>query len=163
MELRYGGSASASRPFRTIETLLPGGAGKRGRGNRLFLNAVFWILRTGAPWRDLPPDYGDWKHRPAGGETAVSGTNCVGCGSRKRTLTLLMVDASHIKVPRTGARGGNQIGRTKCKLSESDQPGSGTRPGQICTNCGTPVLRAFWQLAKSERWSSGPSYFDDTP
>jgi len=21
-------------------------------------NAVFWILRTGAPWRDLPPAYG---------------------------------------------------------------------------------------------------------
>ncbi|MBL1264159.1 transposase [Methylomicrobium sp. RS1] len=22
----------------------------------------FWILRAGAPWRDLPPDYGDWKN-----------------------------------------------------------------------------------------------------
>ena len=30
--------------------------------NRRFINAVFWILRTGAPWRDLPPDYGDWKN-----------------------------------------------------------------------------------------------------
>jgi transposase len=26
------------------------------------LNAVFWILRTGALWRDLPLDYGDWKN-----------------------------------------------------------------------------------------------------
>ena len=26
--------------------------------NRRFINAVFWILRTGAPWHDLPPDYG---------------------------------------------------------------------------------------------------------
>ncbi len=32
------------------------------KDNRLFLNAVFWILRTGAPWRNLPPDYGDWKN-----------------------------------------------------------------------------------------------------
>jgi transposase len=24
----------------------------------LFVNAVFWIIRTGAPWRDLPPQYG---------------------------------------------------------------------------------------------------------
>ncbi|MCC9001864.1 MAG: transposase [Candidatus Competibacter sp.] len=33
--------------------------------NRLFINAVFWILRTGAPWQDLPPDYGGWsKHAP---------------------------------------------------------------------------------------------------
>ena len=27
-----------------------------------FINAVFWILRTGAPWRDLPPDYGSWSN-----------------------------------------------------------------------------------------------------
>ena len=30
--------------------------------NRRFINGVFWILRTGAPWRDLPPDYGSWKN-----------------------------------------------------------------------------------------------------
>ena len=44
---------------------LPGARGKPGRpasNNRLFINAVFWIFRTGAPWRDLPPDYGDWKN-----------------------------------------------------------------------------------------------------
>ena len=44
---------------------LPGGEGKRGRpahDNRRFIDAVCWILRTGAPWRDLPPDYGDWKN-----------------------------------------------------------------------------------------------------
>ena len=47
-----------------ISIYLPGSNGFRGRpaqDNRLFINAVFWILRTGAPWRDLPPDYGDWK------------------------------------------------------------------------------------------------------
>ena len=26
------------------------------------LPKVFWILRTGAPWRDLPPDYGGWSN-----------------------------------------------------------------------------------------------------
>ena len=48
-----------------LEPLLPGGKGKTGRpaqDNRRFINAVFWILRTGVPWRDLPPDYGDWKN-----------------------------------------------------------------------------------------------------
>ena len=25
------------------------------------VNGIFWILRTGAPWRDLPGRYGKWK------------------------------------------------------------------------------------------------------
>lgn len=48
-----------------LEPLLPGRQGAWGgqaRDNRQFINAVFWILRTGAPWRDLPVCYGDWKN-----------------------------------------------------------------------------------------------------
>lgn len=42
-----------------IEPILP----KRGRGparrdDRIILNGIFYILRTGAPWRDLPGRYG---------------------------------------------------------------------------------------------------------
>jgi transposase len=32
------------------------------KGNRLFVEAVIWKLRTGAPWRDLPEHFGDWKN-----------------------------------------------------------------------------------------------------
>lgn len=39
-----------------------GAWGREAQDNRLFINAVFWILRIGSPWRDLPPDYGDWKN-----------------------------------------------------------------------------------------------------
>ena len=48
-----------------LEPHLPGRSGSWGgiaRDNRLFINAVFWIMRTGAPWRDLPPDYGCWSN-----------------------------------------------------------------------------------------------------
>ena len=82
---------------------LPGQAGQWGgiaQDNRRFLNAVFWILRTGAPWRDLPPDYGDWKN-----------THRRFCRWRDKGLweklleqliddpdfEWLMIDASHIK------------------------------------------------------------------
>ena len=48
-----------------IKDLLPGQRGQWGgvaEDNRRFVNAVFWVLRTGAPWRDLPPDCGGWKN-----------------------------------------------------------------------------------------------------
>ena len=31
-------------------------------GNRLFVEAVIWKFRSGAPWRDLPERFGDWKN-----------------------------------------------------------------------------------------------------
>jgi len=34
--------------------------GRSDRDNRLFVEAVLWILRTGSPWRDLPERFGDW-------------------------------------------------------------------------------------------------------
>jgi transposase len=46
-----------------IKDLLPGRPGQPGwtaRDNRLFLDAVLWIAKTGAPWRDLPERFGNW-------------------------------------------------------------------------------------------------------
>ena len=38
----------------------PGDVGANGKDNRLFLEAVLWIMRTGSPWRDLPTELGNW-------------------------------------------------------------------------------------------------------
>jgi len=55
--------------------LLPGRPGHVGRnsdkGNRLFVEAVIWKLRTGAPWRDLPERFGDWKNTLAAASASM--------------------------------------------------------------------------------------------
>ena len=53
----------ADDDWKRIEDFLPGRAGDPGvtaMDNRLFVNAVLWIAKTGAPWRDLPERFGPW-------------------------------------------------------------------------------------------------------
>ena len=47
--------------WRRLEPRLSGkisDAGATAKDNRLFLEAVLWRVRTGSPWRDLPPAFG---------------------------------------------------------------------------------------------------------
>lgn len=47
-----------------IEPLLPPQQPETGRprkNHRRIINGILWILRTGAPWRDLPERYGPWQ------------------------------------------------------------------------------------------------------
>ena len=105
-----------------LEPHLPGQKGQWGgiaEDNRRFVNGVFWILRTGAPWRDLPSAYGNWN------SVAKRFRRWVENGLWEQILEKiidepdfewLMIDASHIKVHphAAGAVGGNQdMERTK--------------------------------------------------
>ena len=47
-----------------VEPHLPVSNARTGRpasDRRTLLNAIFWILVTGAPWRDLPERFGPWQ------------------------------------------------------------------------------------------------------
>ncbi|MBR8734999.1 hypothetical protein IX329_002616 [Fusobacterium necrophorum] len=106
-----------------IEPIIKQHLNKRGgsnaNDNRVFVNACLWIVRTGSPWRDLPPQYGKFN--------ALHRRYKRWCDNHIWEYILaelitepdyewLMIDASHCKVPphACGAKGGNEaIGRTK--------------------------------------------------
>lgn len=51
------------RQWQRVAPLLPGKHGDPGRtgaDNRRTLEGILWIVRTGAPWRDLPEEFGKW-------------------------------------------------------------------------------------------------------
>ena len=57
--------AISDERWNRIKDWLPGQPGQPGvnaKDNRLFLDAVLWIAKTGAPWRDLPERFGNWNN-----------------------------------------------------------------------------------------------------
>ena len=106
----------SDKAWTLLEPHLPGKKGSWGgqaRDNRKFINAVFWILRTGSPWRDLPPDFGDWKNahrRFCRWRDKGIWEKLLEILIKEPDFEWLMIDATFIKVHMhaAGARGGNQ-------------------------------------------------------
>ena len=105
-----------------LEPHLPGREGCVGRraiNNREFINAVLWVLRTGSPWRDIPPDYGDWKNthrRFCRWRDRKIWESLLEIAITEPDMEWLMIDGSYIKVHphASGAKKGNQdMSRTK--------------------------------------------------
>ena len=122
MEVAYHRHDISDKIWELLSPHLPGQPGQWGGkaiDNRRFINGVIWVLRTGAPWRDLPPDYGKW------GTVHQRFRRWRDGGRWEKLLELLidepdfewlMIDASHTKVHphAAGAVVGNQdMGRTK--------------------------------------------------
>ena len=102
--------------------ILPGQRGQWGgiaKDNQLFMNAILWILRTGAPWRDLPKEFGKWSsvhQRFRRWWDAGVWERILSAVAKRPDFEWLMMDASHCKVHphASGAIGGNEdMGRTK--------------------------------------------------
>ena len=51
------------KEYERIKDILPGNEkwkGRRGKDNKLFLERVLYIAKTGCGWRQLPQEYGKW-------------------------------------------------------------------------------------------------------
>jgi len=89
----------------------PSDPGRSGKDNRLFLEAVLWIARTGSPWRDLPTHFGNWSTsftRYRDWVKADVFKRIFDAVSDDPDMEFAMIDATIIKVHRHGhgAKGG---------------------------------------------------------
>src|SRR5215217_2137628 len=55
--------ALTDREWDRLAPLLPRRAwtGRPPKGHRTIVEALLWLAKTGAPWRDLPERYGPWR------------------------------------------------------------------------------------------------------
>ena len=55
--------ALSDQQWTLISDFLPknGHRGTQWKNHRVIIDGILWILRTGAPWRDMPEIYGRWK------------------------------------------------------------------------------------------------------
>ena len=89
----------------------PADPGRSGANNRLFMEAVLWIARTGSPWRDLPAHFGNWStafRRFSDWRRADVFKRIFDALSDEPDMKYAMVDATIVKVHRhgQGAKGG---------------------------------------------------------
>ena len=96
--------------FVRVAHLLPRQRGNVAVDNHTFVNALLWMCRTGAPWRDLPECYGKWvtvyqrfdrwSGNGATGRlfTALQEERIIGVGIR-----VLAMDSTSVKVYRHAA------------------------------------------------------------
>lgn len=104
--------------WQKIAPMLPGKAGDPGRtaaDNRLFINGVLWVLRSGARWSDLPERYGKYKtvhKRFTRWARAGVWERIFAHLARDRDNEYLMIDSSIVRAhaqAATGQKGGSAI------------------------------------------------------
>ena len=94
------------------ERIVPFLPAERGKGrpyaqdHRTTVEGILWILRTGAPWRDLPPAFGKWStvyQRFSRWAKAGVFDKVFASLSDLLDLDVVMVDGTFVKVHQHGA------------------------------------------------------------
>lgn len=90
--------------------------GRPAKNNREMLNAMLWVVRSGAPWRDMPDYYGPWQSvytRFRRWEQAGVFGLVLEEFAAESDVESVMIDSSIVRVHQhgAGAKGGNNFKR----------------------------------------------------
>lgn len=147
-----------------IKDLLPGKEGDPGataKDNRLFINAIMWIAKTGAPWRDLPERFGNWNSNfqrfNRWCKTAVFDT--IMKQLQDPDLDVLLLDSTVVRAHQhaAGAKG-------SCAEAEAlgrSRGGFGTKIHVACDGLGKPV-RIILTPGQDHDVTQGPALISDS-
>jgi transposase len=105
--------------WQRVKPLLPRRKSQRGRPaapHRPIVEAMLWILRTGAPWRDLPSAYGSWKtvySRFARWSAAGALAQLFEALARERDAEGFIIDATIVRAHQDAAGAAKKGGRKR--------------------------------------------------
>src|SRR5579871_1189328 len=109
-----------------FETFLVNRNGRPPRNHRRVLDAVFWLMRTGAPWRDLPEEFGKWnsifRQFRRWADSGIWDVMLEGlAGSGVSEATLQMLDATIVRAHHcaAGGKGGPSATRSVARVAAS--------------------------------------------
>ena len=119
--------------WRRLAPLLPPQrprVGRPARDHRTIINALLWLGKTGAPWRDLPERYGPWRtvatrfyRWTKGGlwQRILAELQREGDAAGRLDWSVHMVDGTSIRAHRhaAGAKGGRKIRRSAARGAAS--------------------------------------------
>ena len=132
-----------------VKDLLPGRAGQpgvRAKDNRPFLDAVLWIAKTGAPWRDLPEASGPWGtawdlfdrwNADGTRETILSRLRSARIDAGEVDAELWCVGGTVARAARCAAGGGRRTIPRSRRTMRWAAPAGVTRPRSLC---GAPAM-----------------------
>jgi transposase len=104
--------------------------GRPARDHRAIVDALLWLAKTGAPWRDLPERYGPWRTvatrfyrwtRSGLWQRILAELQRSGDAAGKLDWSAHMVDGTSIRAHRhaAGAKGGRSVRRSAARVAAS--------------------------------------------